>query len=107
MLDILVRKDILGCVDVTVRFETTENDWHELNESGTFTQLEKYLIELENKKGKDGLVRISEERAGSLEEKVADLVREIQRQQREIKALREAMVTGKKNGFVSSFLKMR
>ena len=83
MLDILVRKDILGCVDVTVRFETTEKDWHELNESGTFTQLEKHLIELENKKEKDGLVRISEERAGSLEEKVADLVREIQRQQKE------------------------
>ena len=107
MLDISVKKDILGCVNVTVRFETTEKDWHELNESGAFTQLEKHLIELENKKGKDGLIRISEERTGMLEEKVADLVREVQRQQREIEALREAIVTGKKNDFVSFFSKVR
>ena len=107
MLDISVKKDILGCVDVTVRFETTEKDWNELNESGAFTQFEKCLIEFENKKGKDGLVRISEERTGTLEEKVSDLVREIQRQQREIEALREAMVTGKKNDFVSFFSKVR
>ena len=107
MLDISVKKDILGCVSVTVQFETTKEVWHELNESGTFSQFEKRLIEFENKKGKDGLIRISEERTGTLEEKVADLVREVQRQQREIEALREAMVTGKKNDFASFFSKMR
>lgn len=70
MLDISVKKDILGCVDVTVRFETTEKDWNELNESGAFTQFEKCLIEFENKKGKDGLVRISEERSNGNRKKM-------------------------------------